>query len=138
MRVAPLRMATIPQLELSSAFLLSKLIPSVHESLQPQMPPMGMCHNTDSKVSLYWIRRKENEWKPFVHPEFWYNCPGYSNPTKLPSRELSMIDFAVNQLRQKGPEWLQFNNTVLPEAETLPMLEPCVNRLSQPAAILSV
>ena len=52
-RVAPLQSQTIPRLELLSAFLLSKLVVSVHNSLQPQMAPLNVRCYTDSQVALY-------------------------------------------------------------------------------------
>ena len=54
-RVAPLQSQTIPRLELLSTLLLSKLIVSVHNSLQHQMAPLDITCYTDSQVALYWI-----------------------------------------------------------------------------------
>ena len=65
-RVAPLQSQTISQLELLSAFLLSKLVVSVHNSLQPQMAPLNVRCYTDSQVALYWIHGKDKDLKPFV------------------------------------------------------------------------
>ncbi len=65
-RVAPLRPQTIPRLELLSAFLLSKLIVSVSESLRPIMHALDMKCYTDSQVTRYWIRGTGKEWRPFV------------------------------------------------------------------------
>ena len=57
--VAPSQSLTIPQLELLSAFLLSKLVVCIHNSLQPQMAPLNIY--TDSQIALYWIRGKDKE-----------------------------------------------------------------------------
>ena len=54
-RVAPLQTQTIPRLELLSALLLSRLIVSVSESLQPTMPQLKLQCYTDSQIALYWI-----------------------------------------------------------------------------------
>ena len=51
MRVTPLKSQTIPRLELLSA-LLSRLIVSVHSSLQHQIPSLSMKCFTDSQVAL--------------------------------------------------------------------------------------
>ena len=64
--VAPLQSLTIPRLELLSAFLLLKLVVSIHNSLQPQMAPLNVKCYTDSQIALYWIHGKDKEWKPFV------------------------------------------------------------------------
>ena len=139
-RVAPLQSQTIPRLELLSAFLLSKLIVSVHNSLQHQMPPMGMCCYTDSQVALYWVQGKDKEWKPFVqnrvreirrkvHPGLWYHCPGITNPADLPSRGLSMIELAVSQLWRTGPEWLKSSAPTHSDVDSMPMPELCSQEL---------
>ena len=94
--VAPLQTQTVPRLELLSALLLSKLIVSVSESLQPILPQLKIQCYTDSQVALYWICGTNREWKPFVrnrvndirrsvHPSLWNHCPGISNPADLPS-----------------------------------------------------
>ena len=117
-RVAPLTSQTIPRLELLSAFLLSKLITSVIDSLSPTLTELSLKCYTDSQVALFWIRGTTKEWKPFVnnrvieirsrvHPDHWAHCAGASNPADLPSRGLSPIELSVSQLWKRGPEWLQ-------------------------------
>ena len=54
-RVTPLQVQTIPRLELLSAFLLSKLVVSVRDSLQAQMTHLQIECYTDSQVALHWI-----------------------------------------------------------------------------------
>ena len=93
-RIAPTTRQTIPILELSSALLLSNLINSVSSSLMSAMDlKEGFCY-TDSRVALYWIKRTEKEWKPFVENRVteimrhvpavcWSHCPGQENPAFL-------------------------------------------------------
>ena len=108
-RVAPLQGQTIPRLELLSAFLLSRLIMSVHNCLRNQIEPLDVKCYTDSLVALYWIRGKDKEWKPFVqnrvkkirhnvHPEFRHHCTGSTNPADLPSRGLTMTELSASHL----------------------------------------
>ena len=52
-RVALLQSLTIPRLELLAAFLLSKLISSVTDSLRPTLPRLHVRHYTDSQVALF-------------------------------------------------------------------------------------
>ena len=117
-RVAPLQPQTIPRLELLSAFLLSKLIQSVADSLSPNLPSLHLKCYTDSQVALFWIRGTTREWNPFVsnrvkeirkrvHPDYWRHCPGSSNPADLPSRGILSVELTVSQLWRRGPEWLQ-------------------------------
>ena len=117
-RVAPLQAQTIPRLELLSAFLLSKLVLSVKDSLDSTLPRLSIQCYTDSQVALYWIRGTTKEWKPFVnnrvseirrrvHPDCWSHCSGALNPADLPSRGLTSLELSVSQLWRRGPEWMQ-------------------------------
>ena len=114
MRVAPLQSQMIPRLELLSTFLLSKLVLSIHNSLQPLMAPLDVRYYTDSQLALYWISSKDKEWKPFfqnrvreiwrnVHPDLWNHCPGKTSPADLPSRGLNVLELSVSQLWRVGP-----------------------------------
>ena len=58
-RVAPLKEQTIPRLELVSAVLLSKLMTSVSQALNPERSLGQPSYFTISKVALYWIRDGE-------------------------------------------------------------------------------
>ncbi len=137
-RVAPLQAQSIP------AFLLSKLIVAVSDSLQPTLPHLEISCYTDSQVALFWIRGISKEWKPFVqnrvneirknvHPDHWRHCPGISNPADLPSRGLPPLELSVNQLWRRGPEWLDADNTPCGEARTHPMPEECSAELKTSA-----
>lgn len=53
MRVSPLKEQTIPRLELLSALLLSKLMVSVSQALEAELPLGQPSYFTDSKVALY-------------------------------------------------------------------------------------
>ena len=97
-RVAPLQAPTIARLQLLSAFLLSRLIVSVQDSLRHKVTHLNVRCYSDSQVTLYWICGKGKEWKPFiqnrvnkirhhVHPDIWHHCPGVTNPADLPSNE---------------------------------------------------
>ena len=139
-RVAPLQGQTVPRLELLSALLLSRLISSVHSSLQHQISPLNIRCYTDSQVALYWVRGKEKEWKPFVqnrvqeirrnvHPDLWYHCPGLTNPADLPSRGLTMMELSVSQLWRMGPEWLGLGAPVHSDGESFSMPKSCLQEL---------
>ena len=131
-RVAPLQSQTIPRLELLSALLLSKLIVSVSQSLQPTLPQLQLHCYTDSQIALCWIRGVDREWKPFVHnrvkeircnvhPSLWSHCPGVSNPADLPTRGLTTLELSVNQLWRQGPDWLGMD---LPWTDSEPACMP--------------
>ena len=59
-RVAPLQVQTVPRLGLLSALLLSRLMVSVHISLQHEVPNIAVRCYTDSQVALYWIHGRKN------------------------------------------------------------------------------
>lgn len=140
-RVAPLQTQSIPRLELLSAFLLSKLIVSVANSLKAILPNLSIQCYTDSLVTLYWIRGTHKEWKVFiqnrvneirrnVHPTLWNHTPGKTNPADLPSRGLTLLELSVNQLWREGPEWLkQISDTPHLESATDIMPEECAQEL---------
>ena len=65
-RVTPIRIVSIPRLELLSALLLSRLVVSVEGALQSELQLDGTICYTDLKVTLYWIQGKNHEWKQFV------------------------------------------------------------------------
>ncbi|KAL5491930.1 hypothetical protein EMCRGX_G017306 [Ephydatia muelleri] len=116
-RVAPLCTQTIPRLELLSALLLACLLSSITQALEPeQVLDRPVCY-TDSKITLYWIRRFDKEWKQFVQNrvnevrslvpiDSWYHCPGEQNPADLPSRGAHMLQLIDSTLWINGPSWI--------------------------------
>ena len=95
-RVSPVKGQTIPRLELLSALLLSKLMASVSQALDLELSLGQPSYFTDSKVTLYWIKGQEKEWKPFVQNRVnqirtlapvdrWSHCTGKENPADIPS-----------------------------------------------------
>ena len=116
-RVAPSRPHTIPRLELLPALLLSRLIVSVANCLQPLLQHIEFKCFTDSQVTQYWIEGVHKEWKPFIQnrveeirravpPSCWAHCPGDTNPADLPSRGVSQSELLVSRLWHFGPDWL--------------------------------
>ena len=108
---------TIPRLELMSALLLSKLIVSIRAALESELELSDPVCYTDSKVSLYWIRGCEKEWKQFIEnrintirslvsPHYWRHCAGKDNPADIPSRGMPIVELSCSHLWRKGPDWL--------------------------------
>ena len=146
-RVAPLKLQTIPRLELLSAVLLARLATAVSSSLEPILPQLNLKCFTDSQVVLFWIRGTRKEWKPFVRnrvveirgkvpPSSWNYCSGNTNPADLPSRGLSLIDLSLHQLWRRGPEWLTVAVPVHDMQVPLAMPEECAKEMkaSRPPA----
>ena len=115
--VSPLKVQTIPRLELLSAVLLARLMTNVTGSLNARLSLKEPQCFTDSQVALYWIKEIRREWKQFVQhrvdeirklipAECWEHCAGKSNPADILSRGLTPIqsELAENKLWRKGPE----------------------------------
>ena len=114
---------------------------SVRTSLQREIPDITVRCYTDSQVALYWIHRKEKEWKPFVrnrvkeichnvHPELWNHCPGTTNTADLPSTGLAMLELSVSHLWRTGPDWLSMEVPLGSGVEPSAMPEQCSQELN--------
>ena len=90
---------------------------SVSQALSPELSLGEPSYYTDSKVSLYWIKGQEREWKPFVQnrvnqirsitlPHKWAHCAGKENPADFPSRGMDLFGLVHNSLWLYGPSWL--------------------------------
>ena len=84
---SPLKLQTIPRLELLSELLLARLISNVVKSLSPRFEVQHIRCFTDSQVALCWIRGVDRDRKAFVQsrveeirrlvsPKLWNHCPG--------------------------------------------------------------
>ena len=115
--MSPLKVQTIPRLELLSALLLARLITNVIESLTPRYEMLAPMCFTDSQVTLFWVRGVDKDWKPFVQNrveeirrlvpvQCWSHCPGKDNLADIPSRGLTPIELSLSKLWRNGPEWL--------------------------------
>ena len=139
-RVSPLKVQTIPCLELLSALLLARLITNVIESLTPRYELLAPVCFTTSQVALCWIKGVNKDWKPFlqirvkeirqlVPAEFWNHCPGKDNPADLPSRGLTPIELSFSKLWRNGPEWLGPDFECCPQMSDDGMPEQCTVEL---------
>ena len=91
-----------------SALLLAKLITSVKQAIEMEIALDEPLCFSDSRVSLYWIRGRSQEWKQFVEnrvnsiremvgAELWFHCAGVESLADIPSRDMS-----VSELHQSG------------------------------------
>ncbi len=90
----------------------------VSQALESELPLSQPSYFTDSKVALYWIKRQEKEWKPFVQNRVnqirslssvdqWHHCPGAENPADIPSRGMDPRQLSNSAIWLRGPEWLR-------------------------------
>ena len=149
-RVAPLNKVTIPRLELLACLLLSRLISSLKDSLQPLVAvDISRCY-TDSIVALCWIKGMNREWKIFVEnrvqeirnlvvPSLWSHCPGQQNPADIPTREINPVLLQNKVDWWKGPKWLVSDLTEWPsETDTKELPENCIAELKSEGSNVNV
>lgn len=113
-RIAPLKKATTPRLELLACCIAARLGAIIKTALEDENIPC--CYWTDSTVALAWIQR-ENLWGAFVgnrvkeinsltNNNDWKHIPGEYNPADLPSRGCTVSQFKDSKWWQ-GPQWLR-------------------------------
>ena len=138
-RVSPLKVQTIPRLELLSAVLLARLMTNITATLNAHLSLEEPRCFTDSQVTLYWIKGIRREWKPFVQHrvdeirkfipvECWEHCAGRNNPADIPSRGMTPLELSVNKLWRNGPECLQMSISASSLPDEIP--EPCIEEMT--------
>lgn len=114
-RVAPLKIVTIPRLELAAAELLARLLAEVRQSMEWKNAEYILW--TDSSIALHWIRKQPHELKVFAANRVasiqsktevnrWRHIDTKSNPADLLSRGVAASDLVDNRLWLHGPKWI--------------------------------
>ncbi|GFV49945.1 integrase catalytic domain-containing protein [Trichonephila clavipes] len=123
-RVAPLKLLSIPRLELMACCVGARLLHSIFKALN--MPDLKVTLWSDSTTALWWIKEYGN-WSVFVansvkeirqltQIQSWKYVPGNMNITDLLSRGCSPRQM-LNSRWWKGPSWLKQNSEYWPDGK---------------------
>lgn len=133
-RVAPLKITTIPRLELCAANLLAELTKTVQPLFKDCTTSIYSW--SDSRIILCWLNKSPANLKAFVAnrianiqeiaeelQQTWKWTSGKDNPADLLSRGVVTEELIENTLWWKGPEWLQESEDKWPKIQTELKLE---------------
>ncbi len=130
-RVRPLKVTTIPKLELQAATLLTQLL--VYTSKLLNIPKTQIQPWTDSSIVLSWLRKPPHSiTEVFVRnristiqdslpDSLWRHVPTKSNPADLASRGTTVPELTSSTLWWSGPAWLSCSENNWPTASATPL-----------------
>lgn len=133
-RVAPIKVMTMPRLELCAANLLTTLLESIYPTFDTQK--VSIFSWTDSQIALHWITKEPAKLKIFVANRAanikekteqlginWRWISGKENPADLISRGLTTREILTNSSWWHGPTWLLKNEKDWPSNQPAEVTE---------------
>ena len=130
-KVAPVRVVSVPRLELLGACLSIKIAKKITKALHVNLNTVVFW--TDSTDVLCWIRQLSRKFKTFVAnrvsyiqefttPQQWRYVPTKENPADLVSRGVRGNELPMKELWWSGPEFLRRSEDTWPTLDKLKVL----------------
>ncbi|GFX87631.1 integrase catalytic domain-containing protein [Trichonephila clavipes] len=131
-RVVPIRVISIPRLELCACVLLAQLVKKIRFTLRLNISDIVL--HTDLTIALAWLNTPANRLKTFVANRVakvkkltegfqWNHVPSVLNPADLVSRGLRPCDLPNLRLWWHGPQFLEKGKLSSEETSLSPVKE---------------